>query len=134
MPNLVTLLSIFSDNSFLPPPPLGDFWKFLATNLFAKVSQKDCWLLGYFEKDHLNTAVDIFWQLVEKHLGDFFTPTSGHTVPLRYAWSLLQFYALFVAIWVTVMKTQSDELNGGPVSAVRIWQQCDLIFGQSRTQ
>ena len=32
---------------------LGDFWKFLALNLFSKVAQKDFWLLGYFEKDQL---------------------------------------------------------------------------------
>ena len=39
---------------------LGDFWKFLATNAFSRVAQKDCWLLGYFENNQL-TAADIIW-------------------------------------------------------------------------
>ena len=32
---------------------LGDFWKFLGTNSFSIEAQKDCWLLGYLEKDQL---------------------------------------------------------------------------------
>ena len=32
---------------------LHDFWKLLTTNLLTKVAQKDCSLLGYFEKYQL---------------------------------------------------------------------------------
>ena len=32
---------------------LGDYWKSLATILLTKVAPKDCWLLNYFEKDHI---------------------------------------------------------------------------------
>ena len=32
---------------------IGRFWKFLATNSFSKVPQKDCWLLGFIENDQL---------------------------------------------------------------------------------
>ena len=31
---------------------LGDFWKFLATNLLTKVAQNIGDFLGYFEKEH----------------------------------------------------------------------------------
>ena len=42
---------------------LGDFWKFLATNLLTKVAQKHWWLLGLFWKGYLNvkTAVAYIW-------------------------------------------------------------------------
>ena len=52
---------------------LGNFWKFLATNLLTKVAQKivDFWAIkngcGYF--------LGNLW----KHLGNFFPSTSGHT-------------------------------------------------------
>ena len=41
---------------------LGDFLKFLATNLFTKVTQK-CLLLGYFDKDQL-----MFRENIRNHL------------------------------------------------------------------
>ena len=50
---------------------LGDFLKFLATNLFTKVTQK-CLLLGYFDKDQLMwKLLWIFLGNSWKHLGNF---------------------------------------------------------------
>ena len=62
---------------------LGDFWKFLAINSLSKVAQKDCWLLGNFEKDQLMSK--LLWILFRQHLGHFFNSASGHTDPVATA-------------------------------------------------
>ena len=44
-------------NHFAPPPRvsrLGDFWKFLLTNLVTKVAQLFVDFLGYYEKTSLS--------------------------------------------------------------------------------
>ena len=48
-------------------PRLGDFWKYLSTNLLTKVAQTDWCRLGYFEIDRfvLKLLWILFWQLFE---------------------------------------------------------------------
>ena len=59
---------------------LGDFWKFLSTNLFTKVAQKDWWLLGYFEIDlfMLKLPWMLFWQHWEIFGQLFYSNTWSH--------------------------------------------------------
>ena len=49
---------------------IGRFWKFLATKLLVKVVQKDCWLLGYFEKGQLilNLPLIFLGNFLPQHL------------------------------------------------------------------
>ena len=58
---------------------LGDFWKFLSTNLLTKVAQKVWWLLGFFEIDQFMQKLLWIWfrQLMET-FGNIWA-TSGQT-------------------------------------------------------
>ena len=64
---------------------LGDFGKLLATNLLTFVAQKDCRLVGDFEKNSTNVKLlQIFLGNLLKHLGNFLPPSSGHTASVVY--------------------------------------------------
>ena len=61
---------------------LGDFWKFLATNVLIKVAQNDWLFFGLFWKRLIlvSTGVTYFGNFY-KHLGFFCAITSCHTGP-----------------------------------------------------
>ena len=64
---------------------LGDFGNLLATNLLTFVAQKDCRLVGDFEKNSTNVKLlQIFLGNLWKHLGKFLPPSSGHTASVVY--------------------------------------------------
>ena len=60
---------------------MGNFRKFLATNLVTKIAQIFSDFLGYFEKAHIESKTDLatFVHLSE-NIGLLFISTSGHTV------------------------------------------------------
>ena len=59
---------------------VGYFWKILATNFLAKVSQIFGDFLGYLENTAFEeiTVMATFWATLQKNLA-LFIPTSGHT-------------------------------------------------------
>ena len=59
---------------------LGDFLKFLATNLFTKVAQEvvDIWAILKNIKKHKNCC-GYYLGNFKKHIRSFFDPASGHT-------------------------------------------------------
>ena len=69
---------------------LGDFWKFLHTNLLTNVAIKDCWLLGYFEKVELmKNCYGYILGNLWKQLGNFLYPNiwSQWSFPTSNLWT-----------------------------------------------
>ena len=79
---------------------LGDFWKFLGTELLAKIVQIFSNIFGLIWNRSLFTLnwcgyfLGNLWEII----GLLFTPTSGHTSRVRF---LLHFFISFFAIFET---------------------------------